>query len=162
MSELTYLDANKIRFRLTAGDLLSLEMEEKFFPKVDLHLAFPFTWPDRFISVREPEGDEIGLLKSLDDLDPNSQEAVSQELNWRYYTPKIERIRNYKEEFGYSYWEVDTNRGFYEFVTQRRDQSVRSITSTRILLVDVSGNRFEIEDARKLDKRSRFYLETLL
>ncbi len=162
MFDVKYLDGKDVHFRLTAGGLLSLEMGDTFYPKVDLHLAFPFTWPNRFISVRVPEGDEIGMLRDLDDLDRNSQQAVSQELQWRYYTPKITRVRSYKEEFGHSYWEVDTNRGPFEFVSQRRDQSIRSITARRVLIVDVSGNRFEIEDVTKLDTRSRFYLETLL
>ncbi|MDI9441062.1 MAG: DUF1854 domain-containing protein [Firmicutes bacterium] len=162
MAEVNYLDASKLRFRLTAGGILTLEIEDKLYPKVDLFLAFPFTWPDRYISVREPEGDEIGMVREISDLDKNSQEAVRQELQWRYYAPKITRIKSYKEEFGHSYWSVETDRGPQNFVTGRRDQSVRSISPTRVLLVDVSGNRFEIPDVRELDGRSRYYLETLL
>jgi len=161
MSGLEYFDVSKASFRQTAGGLLSLELDGQFYPKVDLHLSFPFSWPQKFISVRDMDGNEIGLIQDLKDLDRNSQEAVQKELNWRYYTPKLTRIRSYKEEFGHAYWEVDSNQGEYKFVTRGRE-SVRSITATRILIVDVSGNRFEIPDLTKLDTRSRAYLETLL
>jgi len=43
MAEVNYLDASKLRFRLTAGGILTLEIEDKLYPKVDLFLAFPFT-----------------------------------------------------------------------------------------------------------------------
>lgn len=162
MAEMEYMNVNSARFRLTPGGLLSLEIGDKFYPKVDVHLAFPFSWPNRFISIWKPEGDEIGLIEDLSDLDANSQEALKQELNWRYYIIIIKRIISYKEEFGHAYWEVDTDRGQYKFVTRRRDQSVRSVSAVRVLIADVSGNRFEIEDITKLDNRSRFYLETLL
>lgn len=162
MNDLHYLDVEQARFRTTPGGLVSLSLGDEFYPKVDLYLAFPFTYPDRFISVHEPEGDEIGLIRELAKLDSVSQEAIKQELQWRYYTPKITRILSYKEEFGHTYWEVESDRGEHEFVTRGRDQTVRNISERRTLIIDVSGNRYEITDVTKLDTRSRQYLETLL
>ncbi|HHY10065.1 MAG TPA: DUF1854 domain-containing protein [Firmicutes bacterium] len=163
MSDLKYLDLTKARFRTTAGGLLSLELADELYPKVDIHLAFPFTFPNRFISVRLPDdGEEIGLIKDLNGLDEVSKKAVQEEIQWRYYTPKIERIKDYKEEFGHAYWDVVTDRGEYQFVTRGRDRTIRRITARRTLIMDVSGNRFEIEDLAKLDAKSRQYLETLL
>ncbi|NLL43321.1 MAG: DUF1854 domain-containing protein [Firmicutes bacterium] len=162
MADLEYLDVSKARLRTTAGGLVSLNLGDQFYPKVDLHLAFPFTEPERFISVREPEGEEIGLIRDLSELDAASQKAVRDELSWRYYTPQIKRIVSYKEEFGHTYWEVETDRGLRKFVTRGRDQTVRSISARRTLIIDVSGNRYEIADLAELDARSRDYLATLL
>ncbi|HHT91601.1 MAG: DUF1854 domain-containing protein [Bacillota bacterium] len=162
MADVQFLDAKSVRLRTTAGGLVSLGLGDTFFPKVDLHLAFPFSDPERFISVREPEGDEIGLIRHIQELDPLSQEAVRKELRWRYYTPRIQRIISYKEEFGHTYWEVETDRGVHTFVTRGRDQTVRSISERRTLIIDVSGNRYEIADLEDLDVRSREYLATLL
>ncbi len=162
MADLEYLDVSKARLRTTAGGLVSLNLGDQFYPKVDLHLAFPFTEPERFISVREPEGEEIGLIRDLSELDAASQKAVRDELSWRYYTPQIKRILSYKEEFGHTYWEVETDRGLRKFVTRGRDQTVRSISARRTLIIDVSGNRYEIADLAELDARSRDYLATLL
>lgn len=162
MAELNFLDTSKARFRTSAGGLVSFAIGDKFYPKVDLHMAFPFTDPDRYISVREPEGDEITLIRNLKDLDAKSQEAIRTELSWRYYTPKIKRIEEFKEEFGHTYWEVETDRGYHKFVTRGRDQTVRTIDAQRTLIIDVSGNRFEIEDVDALDSRSRDFLELLL
>lgn len=162
MADLEFLDVKNARFRTTAGGLVSLSIGDNFIPKVDLHMAFPFSDPNRFISVREPEGDEIALIKDLNDLDPTSQQAIRDELSWRYYTPKIQRILSYKEEFGHTYWEVETDRGIHKFVTRGRDQTVRSISEQRTLIIDVSGNRYEIANLEKLDARSKEYLATLL
>lgn len=162
MADLEFLDVKNARFRTTAGGLVSLSLGDTFIPKVDLHMSFPFSEPDRFISVREPEGDEIALIKDLSELDAASQDAIREELRWRYYTPKIQRIISYKEEFGHTYWEVETNRGRHKFVTRGRDQTVRRISENRTLILDVSGNRYEIADLEQLDARSRDYLATLL
>ncbi|NLJ73911.1 MAG: DUF1854 domain-containing protein [Firmicutes bacterium] len=162
MSQLEYMDVSRARFRTTAGGLVSLQFDDTFYPKVDVYLSFPFSYPEQFISIRDEEGEEIGLIYDLSELDSVSREAVQQELKWRYFTPKIERITSYKEEFGHTYWGVITERGRENFVTRGRDQAIRIVSETRILIIDVSGNRFEIPDLRKLDARSRQYVETLL
>lgn len=158
---LEYLDPKDVKFTQTSGGVVSLQLGDKYYPKVDLYLAFPFTYPDQFISVRDPEGDEIGLLRSLRELDSDSQKAVQEDLQWRYFTPKIERITALKEEFGHAYWEVITNRGPQKFVS-RRHQAVRLISEDRYLVIDVSGNRYEIPDLSKLDARSRSYVDGLI
>ena len=57
---------------------------------------------------------------------------------------------------------METDRGVHTFVTRGRDQTVRSISERRTLIIDVSGNRYEIADLEDLDVRSREYLATLL
>ena len=162
MPELEYMDVSRARFRPTAGGLVSLELDDALYPKVDVYLSFPFTFSEQFISIRDEEGEEIGLIRDLSELDPVSRKAVQEELNWRYFTPKIQRITSYKEEFGHTYWGVITERGKENFVTRGRDQAIRVISEYRILIIDVSGNRFEIPDLKKLDNRSRMYVEALL
>ena len=52
---------------------------------------------EQFISIRDEEGEEIGLIRDLSELDPVSRKAVQEELNWRYFTPKIQRITSIKK-----------------------------------------------------------------
>lgn len=157
---LEYINPAEAQFMIKGG-VVSLRLGEKFYPKVDVYLAFPFSHPDKFISVRDPEGDEIGLVRSIDELDENSQEAIMEDLKWRYFTPKIERLTSFKEEFGHAYWEVVTNRGTQKFIT-RRHQAVRFVSENRYLVIDVSGNRFEIPDITKLDNRSRLWVDGMI
>ena len=67
-----------------------------------------------------------------------------------------------KEEYGHMYWDVETDRGYRKFVTRGRDQSIIPITDTRILIIDMTGNRFEIPNYHELDQRSFRYIESLV
>ena len=39
MPELEYMDVSRARFRTTAGGLVSLELDDTFYPKVDVYLS---------------------------------------------------------------------------------------------------------------------------
>jgi hypothetical protein len=67
-----------------------------------------------------------------------------------------------KEEFGYIYWEVETDRGSRRFTTKGHHDSVMPITDTRVLVLDVDGNRFEIPDFNALDVKSAKQIEALM
>ena len=64
-----------------------------------------------------------------------------------------------KDEFGHLYWDVETDHGFRKFVTRARDEGIYPIGGRRLLIVDMTGNRYEIEDYHRLDARSLRFLE---
>lgn len=160
--EVAYLSPKEAVFRTTSGGVLTLQLGDDFYAKVDVYQAFPFTIENQFISIRNEEDEEIGVIRDLADFDEESREAVLTEIQWRYYTPKIERILATKEEFGHMYWDVKTDRGYRKFVTRGRDQSIIPIDASRILIIDMTGNRFEIPDYNALDQRSFRYIESLV
>ena len=66
--------------------------------------SFPFTSPEEFISVREPDERqrEIGMIRSLsEELEGEQAEALRRQLAMRYFIPKIKKIYQIKEEYGY-------------------------------------------------------------
>ena len=67
-----------------------------------------------------------------------------------------------KEEFGYSYWMVDTDAGPRRFTVQSGKNNVTVVAERRLLIVDVDGNRFSIADYTRLDRSVLRTLETLL
>ncbi len=165
LSELTsirYLNPEEAIFSVTEGGLLTLQLGDKYFPKVDLHQAFPFSLENKYISVRDGEGEEIGIIKDLHDFPQQSREAVEKELEWRYYAPHITKIIDIKDEFGHRYWDVETNHGYRKFVTRGRDEGIYQITDARILIIDMTGSRFEIPDYYQLDAKSLRLLEPLI
>ena len=133
-------------FTATPGGFLQLEFEGKSYPRVAVHRCFPFSDPDRYISIREPEGDgrEIGLINDMTQLSAATQALLNDQLALRYFTPKILRVRDIKEEYGYSYWDVQTDRGDCRFTVRMGGSNLYAIGKDRYLVNDLDGNRFEI------------------
>jgi len=147
-------------FRRTEGGFVSLEYtaengEIRVYSRVTFHRCFPFSGPGQFISVREPERDgrEIGLIEDLDSLPRDTREMILEQLGLRYFAPVITKIRSIKEEYGYSYWDVVTDKGPCRFTVRMGGSNVYSIGVNRYLVNDIDGNRFEIPDLYKLSAR---------
>lgn len=142
-------------FRRTEGGFVSLEYDGKQYARVAVHRCFPFSDPTRYISIREPENDgrEIGLIRDLQDLDKETRTMLEEQMALRYFTPLIQRIRDIKEEYGYSYWEVVTDKGACRFTVRMGTGNVYPIGPNRYLVNDLDGNRFEIPDLYKLTPR---------
>lgn len=147
-------------FRRTEGGFVSLEYtdaqgETKTYRRVAIHRCFPFSDPDHYISVREPEGDgrEIGLIEDLDALAKDTRAMLEEQMALRYFVPKIKRIRSIKEEYGYSYWDTETDRGNIRFTVRMGGGSVYSIGPDRYMVNDIDGNRFEIPHLKKLSAK---------
>ncbi len=142
-------------FQRTEGGFVSLDYGERHYPRVAVHRCFPFSDPSRYISIREPDNDgrEIGLILDLKDLSEETQSILEEQMSLRYFTPHILQIRDIKEEYGYSYWEVVTDKGACRFTVRMGAGSVYPIGPNRYLVNDLDGNRFEIPDLYRLTPR---------
>ena len=145
-----YLTPQTAVFSSTDGGFAALTFEDKTYRRVDFYLAFPFTDPEGWISVRESEenGREIGLIEDLSIFDDATKTLIKSQLSLRYFTPVILKVREIKEEFGYSYWNVLTDRGDCRFTCDQN--GVAKLSDTRLLISDVDGNRFEIPSVEAL------------
>lgn len=162
---LRMLRAADLHLERTAGGFVALTVrgdEPERYERIDAFRAFPLSAADAYVSLRDPDGGEIGMIESLDDLAPEQAALLRGELDRRYFTPRIERIRELKEEFGYSYWTVDTDAGRRRFTVQSGKNNVTAVGAGRLLIVDVDGNRFEVADYTGLDRSVLRTLEGLL
>ena len=143
-----WITADNATFTATTGGFLSMTFFDKTYPRVAVHRCFPFSDPERYISIREPEGDgrEIGLIDDLKALPKETQTLLKDQLALRYFIPKILKVRDIKDEYGYSYWDVQTDRGDCRFTVRMGGSNVYSIGKNRYLVNDLDGNRFEIPD----------------
>ncbi len=139
-----------VRLRYTAPDGTMRE-----FPRVSIHRCFPFSDPDHYISVREPEADgrEIGLIEDIARLPDEIREMLEEQMALRYFTPVIHRIHSIKEENGFSYWDTETDRGACRFTVRMGGGNVYPIGKDRYLINDLDGNRFEIPDIGRMTAR---------
>ena len=162
-AEVTYLDPDKARFFIDAFEDLNLELAgDQTYSRVRVKRAFPLTRDDCFIVVQDRKGKEIGSLARLDALDRDSRQAVEDELERAYFTPRIQRIAKVTVANRVPRWEVETDRGprAFEIYSSRRD--VRLLGGGRVLVQDADGNRYEIPDYRRLDPASQALVEEML
>lgn len=161
--DIRYLEPAEARFSETPGGFVRLAIgEHETYPRVALYRAFPFTYQDRYISVRDMEGKEIGMIKELRAFDEATVKLIERELERRYFTPIIRRIESIKEEFGYAYWTVETDAGPRRFTVREMQYNVLLLSPEHVLIIDVDGNRYEIPNYERLDAKSRKYIENLL
>ncbi len=153
--ELEYLDPTKLHFT-RRGDALMLTIDgDRSYLKVRAVRAFPLSELNEFIGLLDAiAGKEIGMLRSLRDLDGPARQLVEHEINKRYFIPKVLRIVDAKKEFGTIYWDVETDKGNRKFVMRGLRDSVHEIEPGRYLINDVEGNRLEVPQLENLDSRS--------
>ncbi len=123
---------------------------------------FPFDFLWEFISVMNEEQEEIGIIRRLDDFSGEARTLLESELNRRYYAPVIEEIRQVKERYGFSYWRVLTKNGEVRFTLHDTYRSIIRAGESRVILLDVDGNRFEIPDVNALNRKSYKKIELYL
>jgi hypothetical protein len=143
------------RLRLTVGD-------ERSYPTVQLAWAAPMSRPGRFLCVLDGKGAEIAMIEDPADLAPEALAAARRELRGRYLTGSVGSVLECRQEFGTTYWKVQTDRGVREFVTQSLQENAQWLSETHLVLVDVDGNRFDVPDVSALDARSRKLLHAIL
>ena len=142
------ITADNAVFARTEGGFISMDFGEKHYPRVSVHRCFPHSDPTHYISIREPDNDgkEIGLIEDLNALPAQTQKMLIEQMELRYFAPKILKVHEVKSEYGYSYWDVTTDRGRCRFTARMGGGSVYSIGKDRYLVNDLDGNRFEIPD----------------
>lgn len=121
---------------------------------VRIACAFPFSNPSNYIGLRDGEDKDIGMMTTLDGLDESSQAIVEDELERRYFTPKVQRVVTVEEQFGVVTWEVETNRGARRFLVRNLRDNAFPLGPNRVMMTDTDGNRFDFPDVRSLGPKA--------
>ena len=144
-------------------DRLRLTVEgDRSYPTVRPAWSAPLSHPRHYLSLLDGKGKEIVMIPDPEELSPESLAAVKLELRRRYLTATVTTITDARVEFGATYWNVETDRGPRDMVTQNLQENAVWLSDSHILLLDVDGNRFEIPDIDALDARSRDFIASIL
>jgi hypothetical protein len=154
-SELNLFYEPKDRLRLTVG-------EDRSYPTVKPVWSAPLSRPGKYLALLDGKGQEIVTIDDPASLPADSRVAVTEEVHRRYLTATVNTITHVKAEFGATYWQVDTDRGPRDFVTQSLQENAQWLSDSHLLLIDVDGNRFELPNVAAMDDRSRLFVETIL
>jgi hypothetical protein len=158
-NDLRLLDPKRVRIQPDAFGRLSLEVgfEERYAPVRALR-TLPLTRPSEFISLQDEEGEEIGILADLSQLDAESRRAVESELDTHYLKVRVRSIKHVESKNGLISWQLDTDYGPRQ-VHVRDRQHIRPLPDGRTILLDIYDARYEVPPRDQLDERSRHWLE---
>ncbi|MBO4452789.1 MAG: DUF1854 domain-containing protein [Clostridia bacterium] len=179
LAEITYLTPENARFYVTKGGFPALEAVlpkrgddleapadgtpvKQDFGRVWLHRCFPFETPDEYISVLDRDGREYALIRRLSDFGEDAVKIIRDELDRKYLCPVIKSIRSLDEKLGYSYWTVETDRGVMDFSCYDTYRNVARVGGGMLVITDVDGNRYRVDDYEALDRRSYKKIELYL
>ena len=159
-----HIISKKDKFAETEGGFVSFDYDGVHYDRIKVVRLFPFSDADRFISIREyGNGDrEIGIIEDLSEMTEETQKILRHQLDLCYFTPVIEKIYNIKDEYGYAYFHVLTDRGECKFTINMGSNAVSKLSDTRLIIMDVDENRFEIRDVEALSQKERRMLDMFL
>ncbi len=143
------LDPSDLRFfHAPEGDArLRLEFQgDRSFSDVRLSRALPLSDPDHYLAIRDADDKEVGVLVEWHALDPQSHAIVLDALEHGYFLPKVLKVNKVVDTFGVVVWDVDTDYGTKRYTIRNiRDSSV-ALSSKRVIMTSVDGERFEFPD----------------
>ena len=165
-AEILKLDGTNSLFGNKNGFLtlkLTVNGENTEYERVFLHRAFPYELPEQYVSVLEEESSEVGIIYDIADFDEPTAALLRRELERKYYSVVISEIKSVKERYGFSYWKVKDKDGKDQSFTMKDTfKNIKHIGKDCIVLVDVDGNRFTVEDVRALSAKSYRRIELYL
>lgn len=147
------------RLKRTASGALALVRNGKTTP-VQVRRCFPWRQPDRYVSLCDKEGKELVLVHEPDRLDAASQVVLDEELALAGFTLRIRRILELDEEIELRTWKVDVGTDVRCFQTEL-DEWPRTLPGGRVVIKDVSGDLYSIENPNELDAKSKRLLWAL-
>ena len=143
--------------RLTPNDVIFVDVEfytgEKF-SGVELRRMFPITGLTKYIALVDSEGEQIAIIRDLNDLMPESREVAEKVLEEYYMIPRITRFIKMSEKFKIWMWTAETDKGICTFEIRNHLTAIKPLYDGRVLIKDANDNRYEIPDVSKLDKKS--------
>lgn len=159
-----HMITKKDKFQQTEGGFVSLDYDGVHYDRIKVVRLFPFSDENRFISIREyGNGDrEIGIIEDLAELSAETREILEKQLELRYFTPIIQKIYSIKDEYGYAYFHVLTDKGECRFSINMGSNAVTKLSDSRLLINDVDENRFEIRDVEQLTQKEKRMLDLFL
>ena len=152
------------KFERTEGGFINLTFDGVTYERVKVVRLFPFTDANKYISIRQNDEKtrEIGIIEDLDELEEETREMLEEQLRLNYFTPVIEKIYNIKDEYGYAYFHVKTDKGECKFAINMASNAVTKLSDSRLIITDLDENRFEIRDVNALTQKERRKLDLFL
>jgi hypothetical protein len=162
LMDINILNTDSVEFYLTVNNFVGLKYKDKDYKRVILSRILPLNDPDEYISIIDTENAEIGIIRSISELREEQAKIIRDELSKRYYCPSVLRISSVKEKMGYVYFDVEIKGRSKNFAVKDVSRNIRQLDDKRIMIFDIDGNRYIIEDINQLDAKSARRIEPYL
>lgn len=115
MSDYHFLAPQKIKIKRRDGALI-LKLDGQCLKMSPPRRAAPLSAPDEFIVLSNEAGEELGIIRHVSDLEPDSRALLEDELYQRYRTTIIERVLSVKRDpiSGLIRWAVEIEHGEHD------------------------------------------------
>ena len=124
----------------------------RVFEDLEPRRLFPFTAPDRFVTLMDSKENEQALINDMNALDEASRRAIEECFAEFYLIPEVTGIIHIDDKGGSFKWKVMTDRGAIEFHIRNRQSDIKQ-DGNILLIRDSNDNRYRI-DITKLDAKS--------
>jgi hypothetical protein len=124
---------------------------------VELVRCFPWSAPERYLSLRDAEGAERAFVGDARELDVVSRAALVGALAQAGFVLDIVSVSAVDEDFELRTWNVETDRGPRRFQTPL-DAWPREVGDGVWVVEDVYGDSYRVRDIARLDAKSRAIL----
>src|ERR1043165_2762243 len=131
LTDVRYLGPSDTQIRIDCG-VLKLSHGNESWSNVAVYRAFPVSDPNRYVGFVDSDGQEIGLIREIKELDTESRRILERELELRYFVPIVRCVVDAKEEFGSVYWTVETDRGQAEIVVRNLRDNLHELPGGRV------------------------------
>ena len=149
------LDPKKMRFSRSQRGSLILAIDSEEYSDLVIRRSFPLENANAFIGIFKSDGEELGMLENPQDLAPESLQALSNQLDKVYFHPVILNFNSLDEEFGVLRGEIETTSGTRQLEIRGYRTNVRILSGNRVIIEDVDGNRYLIENWHALPQKIR-------
>lgn len=162
--EVKKLTKENCSFSKTDGGFITAMVDGEEQGRVDIIRTFPLTDPDRLLSVRLPDKKmtELGIIENINDFDDKTKRILLHQLSLRYYMPKILSIVNIKEEYGFTYWTVVTDKGKAKFASSSGSSGSVIPHGKGVIIKDSNENRYILEDLSTLSSKEQKKIDLYL
>lgn len=148
-----FLEPDQLKIARTGGGVLALDVGDEHYDHVDAYRVFPLSDGERWISLRVHGGGEIGVIRRPDQLPEQQRRLLAEELERRYFAPRILSVESLVERFGESHWLAVTSAGPARFRVRSDHTQIREIAGGALLISDVDGNRYLLERRERLPRQ---------
>ena len=154
-----FIDGPEARITRTGETEVTLELfSGETYEGLEPRRLFPMSGLTRYITLLDGELKEKAIIRNLSDLDEASRRAIEECLEEYYMIPKIVEMIDVTEKYGVITWTCRTDRGLRSFRIRSRTNDIKVLYDGRVLIRDSNDNRYEIDDYRTMDKKSRAIL----
>jgi len=147
---------------------LNLTFDGKTYCNVRFRQLFPVSDPGNYVEIEYVEGDsylEIGIIRSVSDLEGPFGQLVRNEIGIAYFVPEIRAIvsiEKFNGARGLETWTVDTDKGKKTFSIKADKENFALHDNGVIHVTDSEQCRYKIINYQRFPKKTQEHLEKFL